>query len=145
MSGGIVNKNTILVFSTYENMINYVPSGINRIGINNSTGNYYIYNGGKWVLFRETIPYSRADWYPLNRTLPLLSAPPTESIGTSFMQTAWVNTAKYWKLYGMNIVQTAVVATGSYTSSFGGSGAGTNVGWDATGSFLLTVSASIRG
>jgi hypothetical protein len=61
---GILNKNTILVFSNLESMLAYVPSGQNRIGIDSSTNNYYIYNNSKWVLFREYVPESSPDLFP---------------------------------------------------------------------------------
>jgi hypothetical protein len=61
---GILNKNTILIFSNLESMLAYVPSGQNRIGIDSSTNNYYIYNGSKWVLFKEYVPPSSPDLFP---------------------------------------------------------------------------------
>ncbi|MFA5392747.1 MAG: hypothetical protein WC306_03670 [Candidatus Paceibacterota bacterium] len=64
MPAGILNKNTILIFSNLESMLAYVPSGQNKIGIDSSTNNYYIYNGSKWVLFKEYVPASSTDLFP---------------------------------------------------------------------------------
>ena len=66
MPGGILNKTTILIFSNEASLKAYNPPGNNRIGIDNATGNYWIYSNLVWKLFRENIPQSSTpDWYPV--------------------------------------------------------------------------------
>lgn len=161
MPEGIVNKNTILVFSNYTSMKNYIPTSINKIGIDDSTGNYYIFNGSKWILFKENILQKATMWWPLpfmssSTTLSSSGATVTQSY-TSSQNRVFMNiqagTSDYfgaWRaLFGI-----AVTASTANTMSFGGAGSGitgaydgtpTYVGFNATGSVALIISASVTG
>ena len=125
MPGGIINKTTILVFNNYTSMQAYIPSGVNRIGIDNSTGNYYIYNNSSWVLFRESIPYSKAgEWYPVQffQASYAYTGSASQSMNSKnvIVETVNANVGNYTLIYPLNnfVFETIGCATGSYTSIY---------------------------
>ena len=57
MLGGIQNKATVLLFINSSSLLNYVPSLHKRytIGLDNETGDYYVYNDSAWILFKRGV------------------------------------------------------------------------------------------
>jgi hypothetical protein len=104
MPEGILNKTTILIFSNEASLKAYNPPGNNRIGIDNVTGNYWIYNDFVWRMFRENIPSSTTpDWYPT----------PFPDIGN-----AWVNSGYASQSFNNKepMVQNVTCKAGDYLS-----------------------------